>query len=145
MLIMEFAKQLVYAVIIGTIANVLADLAVTLISVFSAWLMAQIKKIKQRNTINMAVKQLTEAAETTALELEQTVVDGMKTSSLDGNLTQEEAIQLEKLLLEGTLAKLSDSDIDVLKVANVDIHAIVSGVGEVMIARMKQKEEQSYG
>ena len=144
MLIMEFAKQLVYAVIIGIIANVLADLAVTLIGVFSAWLMAQIKKIKQRNTINMAVKQLTEAAETTALELEQTVVDGMKTSSSDGKLTQEEAIQLEKLLLEGTLAKLPDSDISVLKVANVDIHAIVSGVGEVMIARMKQKE-QSYG
>lgn len=141
---MEFAKQLVYAVIIGIIANVLADLAVTLIGVFSAWLMAQIKKIKQRNTINMAVKQLTEAAETTALELEQTVVDGMKTSSSDGKLTQEEAIQLEKLLLEGTLAKLPDSDISVLKVANVDIHAIVSGVGEVMIARMKQKE-QSYG
>ena len=132
-------------VIIETIVSILANLAVTLIGVFGAWLMAQISKTQQLNTINTAVGELTAAAETTVLELQQTVVDGMKEASADGKLTQEEITQLGKLLLDGTLAKMSDSAIGVLKAANVDINAIVTGAGEALIARIKQKEEQSNG
>lgn len=44
---------------------------------------------------------------------------------------------LGKKLLEGTLAKMSDSGIGVLKAANVDINAIVTGAGEALIARIK--------
>lgn len=131
-------------VIIETIVSILANLAVTLIGVFGAWLMAQISKTQQLNTINTAVGELTAAAETTVLELQQTVVDGMKEASADGKLTQEEITQLGKLLLDGTLAKMSDSAIGVLKAANVDINAIVTGAGEALIARIKQKEEQSH-
>ena len=132
-------------VIIETIVSILANLAVTLIGVFGAWLMAQISKTQQLNTINTAVGELTAAAETTVLELQQTVVDGMKEASADGKLTQEEIAQLGKLLLDGTLAKMTDSAIGVLKAANVDINAIVTGAGEALIARIKQKEEQSHG
>lgn len=132
-------------VIIETIVSILANLAVTLIGVFGAWLMAQISKTQQLNTINTAVGELTAAAETTVLELQQTVVDGMKEASADGKLTQEEITQLGKLLLDGTLAKMSDSAIGVLKAANVDINAIVTGAGEALIARIKQKGEQSHG
>ena len=132
-------------VIIETIVSILANLAVTLIGVFGAWLMAQISKTQQLNTINTAVGELTAAAETTVLELQQTVVDGMKEASADGKLTQEEITQLGKLLLDGTLAKMSDSAIGVLKAANVDINAIVTGAGEALIARIKQKEEQING
>ena len=132
-------------VIIETIVSVLANLAVTLIGVFGAWLMAQISKTQQLNTINTAVGELTAAAETTVLELQQTVVDGMKEASSDGKLTQEEITKLGKLLLDGTLAKMSDSGIGVLKAANVDINAIVTGAGEALIARIKQKEEQING
>ena len=124
-------------VIIETIVSILANLAVTLIGVFGAWLMAQISKTQQLNTINTAVGELTAAAETMVLELQQTVVDGMKEASADGKLTQEEITQLGKLLLDGTLAKMSDSAIGVLKAANVDINAIVTGAGEALIARIK--------
>ena len=55
----------------------------------------------------------------------------------DGKLTQEEITVLGKKLLEGTLAKMSDSGIGVLKAANVDINAIVTGAGEALIARIK--------
>ncbi len=124
-------------VIIETIVSILANLAVTLIGVFGAWLMAQISKTQQLNTINTAVGELTAAAETTVLELQQTVVDGMKEASADGKLTQEEITQLGKLLLDGTLAKMSNSAIGVLKATNVDINAIVTGAGEALIARIK--------
>lgn len=125
-------------VIIETIVSVLANLAVTLISVAGAWLVTQIGKSQQLNTINAAVGELTNAAETTVWELQQTVVDGLKEAAADGKLTQDEITNLGKLLLEGTLAKMSESGIGVLKAASVDINAIVTGAGEALIARIKE-------
>lgn len=134
-------------VIIETIVSVLANLAITLIGVAGAWLVAQIGKTQQLKTINTAVDELTSAAETTVLELQQTVVDGLKEASADGKLTQDEITELGKKLLEGTLQKMSDSGIGVLKAANVDINAIVTGAGEALIARIKagQKGEEIHG
>ena len=131
-------------VIIETIVSVLANLAITLIGVAGAWLLAQISKNQQLNTINTAVGELTAAAEQTVFELQQTVVDGLKEASADGKLTQEEIKNLGKLLLEGTLQKMSDSGLGVLKAANVDINAIVTGAGEALIAKIK-KGEVIYG
>ena len=125
-------------VIIETIVSVLANLAVTLIGVAGAWLVTQIGKTQPLNTINTAVGELTNAAEQTVWELQQTVVDGLKEASTDGKLTQDEITNLGKLLLEGTLAKMSESGIGVLKAANVDINAIVTGAGEALIARIKE-------
>ena len=128
-------------VIIETIVSVLANLAVTLIGVLGAWLVAQIGKTQQLKTINAAVGELTNAAETTVLELQQTVVDGLKAASADGKLSKDEIAELGSLLLEGALRKMSDSGIAVLKAANVDINAIVTGAGEALIARMKRDGE----
>ena len=125
-------------VIIETIVSVLANLAVTLIGVAGAWLVTQIGKSQQLKTINAAVGELTNAAEQTVWELQQTVVDGLKEASADGKLTQDEITNLGKLLLEGTLAKMSESGIGVLKAANVDINAIVKGAGEALIAKIKE-------
>lgn len=125
-------------VIIETIVSVLANLAITLIGVAGAWLLAQISKTQKLNTINAAVGELTNAAEQTVWELQQTVVDGLKEASADGKLTQDEIANLGKLLLEGTLAKMSESGIGVLKAANVDINAIVKGAGEALIAKIKE-------
>ena len=125
-------------VIIETVVSVLANLAITLIGVAGAWLVTQIGKSQQLKTIGAAVDELTKAAETTVLELNQTVVDGLKEASADGKLTQDEITNLGKLLLDGALAKMSDSGINVLKAANVDINAIVTGAGEALIAKIKQ-------
>lgn len=124
-------------VIVETIVSVLANLAVTLIGVLGAWLLAQFGRSQQLKTINAAVGELTIAAETTVLELQQTVVDGLKEASEDGKLTKDEIRKLGELLLKGALEKMSDSGISVLKAANVDINAIVTGVGESLIAKMK--------
>lgn len=127
-------------VIIETVVSVLANLAITLIGVAGAWLVAQIGKTQQLKTINAAVDELTNAAETTVMELQQTVVDGLKEASADGKLTQEEITNLGKLLLEGSMAKMSDSAMNVLKAANIDINAIITGVGEALIARIKHDD-----
>ncbi len=126
-------------VVIETVVSILANLAVTLISVFGAWLLMQINKSQKLMTIHEAVDELTKAAEQTVLELQQTVVDDLKAASVDGRLTQEEVDDLGKKLLQGTLIKMSDAGMGVLKAANVDINAIVTGAGEAMIASMKKK------
>ena len=127
-------------VIIETVVSVVANLAVTLIGVLGAWLLMQIGKTQKLNTINTAVGDLTAAAEQTVLELQQTTVEGLKEAAKDGKLTKAEIAVLGKKLLDGTLAKMSDSAIGVLKAANVDVNAIVTGAGEALIARMKDGE-----
>lgn len=124
-------------VIIETLVSVAANLAITLIGVLGAWLLAQISRTHKLDSISAAMDQLTEAAELTVLELQQTVVDDLKAASADGKLTQDEINDLGKKLLEGTLQKMSESGINVLKAANVDINAIVTGAGEALIARIK--------
>ena len=127
-------------VVIETIVSVAANLAITLIGVLGAWLVAQIGKKQQLNTISEAVDDLTFAAEQTVLELQQTVVDDLKAASADGKLTQDEITELGQKLLAGTLQKMSASGVNVLKAANVDINAIVTGAGEALIARIKHDE-----
>ena len=127
-------------VIIETAVSVLANLAVTLIGVFGAWLLMQISKSQKLSTINAAVDELTGAAEQTVLELQQTVVDDLKAASADGKLTKDEIDALGKKLIDGALAKMSGSAMDVLKAANVDVNAIITGAGEALIARMKAGE-----
>lgn len=125
-------------VIIETAVSVLANLAVTLIGVFGAWLLMQISKSQKLSTINTAVDELTNAAEQTVLELQQTVVDDLKAASADGKLTKDEIDALGKKLIDGALAKMSGSAMDVLKAANVDVNAIITGAGEALIARIKR-------
>ena len=127
-------------VIIETAVSIVANLAVTLIGVLGAWLLSRIAKTQQLSTIGTAVGELTAAAEQTVLELQQTVVDDLKDASADGKLTKDEITMLGKKLLEGTLAKMSESGIGVLKAANVDINAIVTGAGEALIAKIKAGE-----
>jgi hypothetical protein len=127
-------------VLIETVVSVAANLAITLIGVFGAWLMAQISRSQKLKTINAAVDELTTAAEVTVLELQQTVVDDLKASSEDGKLSKAEIADLGKKLLNGAIEKMSLSGINVLKAADVDINAIITGVGEALIASMKRQE-----
>ena len=71
-------------------------------------------------------------------ELKQTVVDGMKAAHADGKLTQGEISELGSLLYEKTTAKLSDSALNVLTAAQVDISALITGAAEQLIASMKK-------
>ena len=127
------------SVIIETIVSIAANLAVTFIGVLGAWLLAQIGRNQKLKTISTAVEELTNAAEQTVLELQQTTVDALKAASADGKLTQDEITDLGQKLLSGALAKMSDSGIEVLKAANVDINAIITGAGEALIAQMKEE------
>ena len=127
--------------LVEVITSILLKLAVTAIGVLGAWLIAQINKTEKLKTIGQAIEELTKAAQTTVLELQQTVVDGWKEASADGKLSPEEIEELGKRLLAMTIEKMSDPSIKVLRAANVDVNAIIQGIGEALIAKIHGEEK----
>ena len=134
------SEESMNTVIIETIVSVAANLAITLIGVLGAWLLAKLSKNQHLSNINTAIGELINAAEMTTMELEQTVVEGLKAASADGKLSKEEIRDLGEMLLEGTIRKMSESAMNVLRAANVDVNAIVTGAGEALIAKMKANQ-----
>ena len=125
-------------ILIETIVSIIANVVITLIGVLGAWLVMQLCKSQKLSNISAAVDEVTDAAETTVLELEQVLVSGMKEASADGKLTKDEINTLGEILWEETWKKISDASVGILEAANIDINAIVKGAGEAMIARMKR-------
>jgi hypothetical protein len=123
-------------VIINITAQVVSTLLITLIGVLGAWLTAKIGKRVELTNINKAKDELVEAAQQTVMELQQTVVDGLKEKAADGKLTDEEIEGLCLSLLTKTKDKMSLPAIKVLEAAAVDVNALIRGAGEALIERM---------
>ena len=125
-------------VIMETVMQIVGTLLITLIGVLGTWLTAKIGKRQELMNIAVAINEAVNAAQSTVLELQQTVVDGWKAASADGKLTEEEINELGYLLVNKTVEKMSDSAVNLLVSAGVDITAIIKGAGEEMILRMKR-------
>ena len=128
--------EMIVNALIDSGVQVLVALAVALIGVAGTWLTAQIGKVKKLQTVQIAVDEAKNAAITTVLELQQTVVDDMKAAAVDGKLTKEEIAKLKNDLLAMSMAKLSDASVKVLTAAGVDISAIITGAAEAMVGQI---------
>ena len=126
--------------IITIAAQVVATLLITLIGVFGAWLTSKIGKRVELTNINKAKDELIIAAQQTVLELQQTVVEGMKAAAADGKLSEEEITELSIMLLNKTKAKMSLSAIRLLEAAAVDVNALIRGAGEALIAELHDED-----
>lgn len=124
-------------VIIENLVQIAATLLITLIGVLGAWLSTKLAKREELKNISAATNEVIHAAQQTVLELQQTTVEGMKKAHADGKLTKDEITELGKLLINGAMAKMSDTSKNLLNAAGVDISAIIRGAGEALIARMK--------
>lgn len=124
-------------IIIEQVASVLAQLAITLIGVFGAWLLARLNKQTQLQNVAKATDVLITAAQTTVLELQQTFVEGWKAQNKDGKLTPDQIKDLGTMLLVGTKEKMAPSVMKLLEAAGTDVDAIIKGAGEALIAEMK--------
>ena len=122
--------------IITIVAQVIATLLITLIGVFGAWLTAKIGKRVELTNINKAKDELIEAAQQTVMELQQTVVEGMKAAAQDGKLSEDEITELSIMLLNKTKQKMSLPAIQLLEAAAVDVNALIRGAGEALIAEL---------
>lgn len=122
--------------IIEVITQVLATLLITLIGVLGTWLTAKLLKRVELTNINKAKDELVEAAQRTVLELQQTVVEGMKAAAKDGKLSEEEITELSIMLLNKTKQQMSLPAIQLLEAAAVDVNALIRSAGEALIAEL---------
>lgn len=133
--------ELIVNALIENGVQVTVSLVVALIGVAGTWLSIQIGKVKQLQTVQLATDEAKDAAITTVLELQQTVVDDLKAAAVDGKLTKEEIAKLKNDLLSMSMAKLSDTSVKILTAASVDISAIITGAGESLIGKMHVVEK----
>ncbi len=134
--------EMIVNALIDSGVQVLVALAVALIGVAGTWLTAQIGKVKQLQTVQIAVDEAKNAAITTVLELQQTVVDDLKAAAVDGKLTKEEISKLKNDVISMSMAKLSDASVKVLTAAGVDISAIITGAAEAMVGNIKTRQKK---
>lgn len=129
--------ELIVNALIENGVQVAVSLVVALIGVAGTWLSIQIGKVKKLQTVKLATDEAKDAAITTVLELQQTVVDDLKAAAVDGKLTKEEIAKLKNDLISMSMAKLSDTSVKILTAAGVDISAIIAGAAETMVGQMK--------
>ena len=119
--------------------QIAATLLITLIGVFGTWLTMKLGKNAHLANINAAQKEVIRSAKITVGELQQTIVDDLKASRGDGKLTQQEISMLGQKLVDMTVQKLSMPTYTLLKSASVDIEAMITGIGESWINKLKQQ------
>ena len=124
--------------IIETVIKILTTLLLTLIGVLGTWLTAKIGKRQELASIAAATNEAAKAAQLAVMELQQTMVDGMKAAHEDGKLTEDEINELGKLLLEKAMAQMSEPAKNLLASTGVDVCAIITAAGEAVIGKMKQ-------
>ena len=71
------------------------------------------------------------------LELQQTLVDGLKAGREDEKLTKDEISMLDDKLLDGVIAKMSAPTAKLLESAAVDVVALIQSAGESWITKLK--------
>lgn len=126
-------------VIIEMIAQIVGTFMLMLIGVAGTYLTAKIAKRNELATIATATAEATDAAQRVVLELQQTLVEGMKASCEDGKLSNSEIEQLSALLLNKALAQMSEPAKNVLAAAGKDVSAIIQSAGEAMILAIKKQ------
>ena len=134
--------EMIVNALIDSGVQVLVALAVALIGVAGTWLTTQIGKVKKLQTVQIAVDEAKNAAITTVLELQQTVVDDLKAAAVDGKLTKEEISKLKNDVISMSMAKLSNSSAKVLNAAGVDISAIITGAAEAAVGNIKTRQKK---
>lgn len=117
--------------------EIAATLLITLIGALGAWLTVKIGKSTQLENINAAQREVIRAAKITVGELQQTLVDDLKAGHEDGKLSPEEINALGSKLVNMTVQKLSMPTYQLLGAAAVDIEAMIKGVGESWINKLK--------
>jgi len=121
--------------------QVAATLLLTLIGVLGTYVTLQLGKNTNLKNINDAQKELIRSAKITVGELQQTLVGDLKAANSDGKLTKQEIAQLRTKLVDKTVEKLSAPAYALLSAASVDINAMILGIGDSWINKLKNGGE----
>lgn len=124
----------IFTVLISKLLEVLAALAVAGIGIAGTWLLGKLAQKQKFQNVANAVALLTEAAQQTVQELQQTIVDDLKAK---GKLGPDVVEDLKTKLITLAEAKVSPAVIALIESAGIDVTAVIQGAGESMIWQMK--------
>ena len=124
--------------IIEVAADVLFEVIFAALAVLFAWVGTKIGTNKKLANINEAKLEVDDAVFQTVVELQQTVVEGLKASAKDGKLTREEIDELGQEVVVGAIKKLSVPSVNLLRAAGVDLEAYIKGAAEKWVASIKE-------
>lgn len=126
--------------------DILAKAAIAAIGLAGAWATAKIgQNNKKLANIKAAIGQVTQAAQTTVGELQQTTVEAMKAAAADGKLTEDQIRTLKADLLRMTREKLAEPTVQLLEAAKLDINAMIQGAAEDLINQMHTTQQLIAG
>ena len=120
--------------------DILAKAAIAAIGLAGAWATAKIGQNNKLANIKAAIGQVTQAAQTTVGELQQTTVEAMKAAAADGKLRT-----LKADLLRMTRKKLAEPTVQLLEAAKLDINAMIQGAAEDLINQMHTTQQLIAG
>ena len=120
------------------LSQILLEMIMALFSVAGVWLAAILAKQAKLKNIAAAADEVIEAAKQTAAALQQEFVLKWKAANEDGKLTETEIADMKRMVVEKTLAKLSDPAKRVLEAAGKDITAIIRDAAEAWILKNHQ-------
>ena len=125
--------------ILEYLGEVVGLVIVTLLGIFGSWLLSKLKNQTNLKNIAAATEEVIKAAQTTVMELQQTLVTDWKASQ-NGKLTEEQKLELQDKVLTITMDKLSDPVIGLLEGAKVDLMTTIMSAAEAYIAQLKKPE-----
>lgn len=125
--------------------DILAKAAIAAIGLAGAWATAKIGQNNKLANIKAAIGQVTQAAQTTVGELQQTTVEAMKAAAADGKLTEDQIRTLKADLLRMTRKKLAEPTVQLLEAAKLDINAMIQGAAEDLINQMHTTQQLIAG
>ena len=123
----------------------LVNAAIAAIGLAGAWATAKIGQNNKLANIKAAIGQVTQAAQTTVGELQQTTVEAMKAAAADGKLTEDQIRTLKADLLRMTRKKLAEPTVQLLEAAKLDINAMIQGAAEDLINQMHTTQQLIAG
>ena len=128
-------------IFINTLVTSLSEIAVAIIigllGIAGTWACTKIGKNQNLQNINDATQQVIDAAQTTALALQQSFVTDWKAAQ-NGKLTAEQIDELQDKAIEITLANLADPTVKLLEAAKVDVISLIMAQTEKCIYQMKE-------
>ena len=120
------------------LSQILLEMVMAAFSIAGVWLASVLAKQEKLKNIAAAADEVIKAAKQTAAALQQEFVLKWKAANEDGKLTETEIADLNRMVVEKTLAKLSDPAKRVLEAAGKDITAIIRDAAEAWILKNHQ-------
>ena len=115
------------------------EILLAVLAIGFASLSKLLAKSQRMNHVALAMNEMEAVVVAVVGELQQTTVDGLKAASDDGKLSKSDIEWLGRLLIDKAAKGMSESAVNTLNAAGVDIESMIHSIAEAYIAQIKRE------